>query len=80
MVADLVLYLARQLVTEPDAVRIEESDGPQGELVLQLYVADEDRGLVIGRGGRMVNALRTIARAAGAREERRVLLDVVDAG
>lgn len=80
MTADLVLYLARQLVSEPDAVRVEEREGPQGELVLELHVAEGDRGMVIGRGGRMVNALRTIARAAGAREDRRVLLDVADAG
>lgn len=80
MTADLVLYLARHLVSEPDAVRVEAREGAEGELVLDLHVADADRGLVIGRGGRMVNALRTIARAAGAREDRRVLLDVADSG
>lgn len=78
MVADLVLYLARQLVTEPEAVRVEESEGPEGELVLRLHVAEDDRGMVIGRGGRMVSALRTIARAAGAREDRRVMLEIVE--
>ena len=78
MVADLVLYLARQLVDEPDAVRVEEADGPDGDLVLRLYVAEGDRGQVIGRGGRMVQALRTIARAAGARDERRVMLEIAD--
>ena len=78
MVADLVIYLARQLVDEPDAVRVEETDGPDGELVLRLHVAEADRGQVIGRGGRMVQALRTIARAAGARDERRVMLEIAD--
>ena len=78
MVAELVLYLARQLVTDPDAVRLEQSEGPEGELVLQLHVAEDDRGMVIGRGGRMVQALRTIARAAGAREDRRVVLEIVE--
>lgn len=78
MVSDLVLYLARQLVTEPDAVQLEESEGPEGELVIRLHVADADRGLIIGRGGRMVQALRTIARASAAREDRRVMLEIVE--
>ena len=61
-----------------NAVRVEESEGPEGELVLRLHVAEDDRGMVIGRGGRMVSALRTIARAAGAREDRRVMLEIVE--
>ena len=77
-VSDLVLYLVRQLVNEPDAVRLEEAEGEEGELVLRLHVAEGDRGLVIGRRGRMVQALRTIARAAGARQERRVLLEIAE--
>jgi predicted RNA-binding protein YlqC (UPF0109 family) len=78
MTADLVLYLARQLVDQPDVVRVEEVDGPGGELVLRLHVADEDRGMVIGRRGRMVQALRTIVRASGSRHDRRVLLEIAD--
>jgi uncharacterized protein len=77
--ADLVLYLARRLVEEPDSVRVEELEGSDGELVLRLHVAEGDRGLVIGRRGRTVQALRTIARAAGARRDRRVLLEIADA-
>ena len=79
MPADLVLYLARRLVEEPDSVRVDELEGPEGELVLRLHVAEGDRGLVIGRRGRTVQALRTIARAAGARRDRRVLLEIADA-
>lgn len=79
MTADLVLYLARQLVSDPEAVRVEEREGPDGELLLELHVADADRGLVIGRGGRMVQAMRTIARAAAARDDRRVRLEIVEA-
>jgi predicted RNA-binding protein YlqC (UPF0109 family) len=78
MVGDLVLYLAQQLVDDRDAVRLEETEGSEGELVLKLHVADADRGVVIGRRGRMISALRTIARAAGARHDRRVLLEIVD--
>ena len=77
MTADLVAFLARQLVDEPDAVRVEEVD--EGDaLVLRLHVAEADRGKVIGRRGRMVQALRTIVRAAGARDDRRVLLEIAD--
>ena len=78
MVSDLVLYLARQLVDEPEAVRIEQTEGEDGELFLRLHVAEADRGQVIGRGGRMVQALRTIARAAGARDDRRIMLEIAD--
>ena len=76
---DLVLYLAQRLVSEPDAVRIEELDGPDGELVLRLHVAEGDRGMIIGRRGRTVQSLRILARAAGARRDRRTMLEIADA-
>jgi predicted RNA-binding protein YlqC (UPF0109 family) len=72
---ELVAYLVRQLVDEPDAVRVEQLER-DGDLVLLLHVAQDDVGKVIGRHGRTVRALRTIARAAGARAERRVLLEI----
>jgi predicted RNA-binding protein YlqC (UPF0109 family) len=75
--ADLVLYLARKIVEDPEAVRIEEVES-DGDLVLRLHVAERDRGKVIGRRGRMVQSLRTLARAAGARSDRRVLLEIVE--
>jgi uncharacterized protein len=74
--ADLVEDLARQLVDAPDAVRVEEVERDDA-LVLQLYVAEDDLGKVIGRGGRIARALRTVARASGARDDRRVLLEIV---
>jgi uncharacterized protein len=77
MSADLLDYLARQLVDEPDAVRVERVDGDD-ELVLRLHVADDDRGKVIGRQGRIARALRTVVRASAVREGRRVRLDIVD--
>jgi uncharacterized protein len=76
--AELLEYLARQLVDEPDAVRVEQEDGPEDELVLRLCVADADRGKVIGRQGRIARALRTVVRAGAARERRRVRLEIVD--
>ena len=77
MSAELVEYLARRLVDEPDAVRVEEQE-QEGELVLQLHVAQDDVGKVIGRQGRIARALRTVVRAAATREDRRVLLEIVE--
>ena len=69
--------LARRLVDEPDEVRVDQAE-EDGELVLRLYVAEADRGKVIGRQGRIARALRTIVRASAARERRRVRLEIVD--
>jgi len=76
-VAELLEDLARRLVDDPDAVRVEEVDD-DGVLVLRLHVAEADRGKVIGRQGRIARALRTIVRAGAARENRRVQLEIVD--
>lgn len=74
---ELLEYLARQLVDEPDAVRVEEiHDGD--DLVLRLHVAEGDVGKVIGRQGRIARALRTVVRAAAVREQRRVLVEIAD--
>jgi uncharacterized protein len=75
--SELLGYLARQLVDEPEAVRVEELDEPDA-LVLRLHVAEADLGKVIGRQGRIARALRTIVRAASAREGRRVVLEIAD--
>jgi predicted RNA-binding protein YlqC (UPF0109 family) len=75
---ELLEYLARALVDDEGAVRVESFEEDDGSLVLELHVAEDDVGKVIGRGGRTVNALRTVIRAAAVRDGRRVLLDVVD--
>jgi predicted RNA-binding protein YlqC (UPF0109 family) len=75
--AELVEFLARQLVDDPDAVRVERVER-DGDLVLQLHVAPDDVGKVIGRHGRTVRALRTVVRATGVREQRRVLLEIAE--
>ena len=75
--AELLTYLAKQLVDEPDAVRVEEDEGPD-EVIYRLYVAPDDVGKVIGRKGRIARALRTIVRAGGARTRKRVHLEIVD--
>jgi len=74
---ELLEYLARQLVDEPDAVRVVEIDDGD-DLVLRLHVAEGDIGKVIGRQGRIARALRTVVRAAAVREQRRVLVEIAD--
>ena len=74
---ELLEYLARQLVDEPDAVRVEEIDDGD-DLILRLHVAEDDVGKVIGRQGRIARALRTVVRAAAVREQRRVLVEIAD--
>jgi predicted RNA-binding protein YlqC (UPF0109 family) len=76
-VAELLAYLARQLVDEPDAVRVETAE-EDGTVVLRLHVAQDDIGKVIGRQGRLARALRGIVRASAARPHQRVLLEIVE--
>ena len=75
---ELLAYLARALVDEPDAVEVERFEEEDGTVVLELAVADDDYGKVIGRGGRTAHALRTVVKAAAVKEQRRVLVDIVD--
>jgi len=75
--AELLAELARRLVDDPDAVYVEEIER-DGAHVLQLHVAKDDVGKVIGRQGRIARALRTIVRAGAAREGRRVVLEIAD--
>jgi predicted RNA-binding protein YlqC (UPF0109 family) len=77
-VRELLEFLARALVDTPDQVKIEEFEEDDGTLVLELTVADDDYGKVIGRGGRTANALRLVVKAAAVKEDRRVLVDIVD--
>ena len=75
--AEIVEYLARRLVDEPNAVRVEQVDRDDAT-VLQLWVAPDDVGKVIGRQGRIARALRTVVRASAARDERRVMLEIME--
>ena len=75
--AELVAYLAKQLVDAPDAVRVEEVE-EEDAIVIRLHVAPDDIGKVIGRQGRIARALRQVVRAAGAGERRRVHLEIVE--
>jgi len=75
---ELLEYLAQGLVDRPEEVSVEQFEEDDGTVVLELCVADEDYGKVIGRGGRTAQALRTVVKAAAVNEKRRVLLDIVD--
>ena len=75
---ELLEFLARSLVADPDAVEVTEVEEIDGEVVLELEVAEDDLGRVIGRGGRVANALRHVMKAAATREEKRVVVDILD--
>ncbi len=74
---ELLEYLAKSLVTHPDAVRISEVDR-EGRLTLRLEVADDDRGRVIGRSGKTAMAIRTLVGAVAAREGRSVNVEIAE--
>jgi uncharacterized protein len=74
---ELLEFLVRALVEDPEAVVVEELE-EDGDLVYEITVADGDLGRVIGKGGRVANAIRTIAKAAAVRIDRRVIVDILD--
>jgi uncharacterized protein len=76
-VTELLEFLVKALVEEPDAVEVEELE-EDGDLIYEISVAEGDLGRVIGKGGRVANAIRTIAKAAAVRIDRRVIVDILD--
>jgi predicted RNA-binding protein YlqC (UPF0109 family) len=74
---ELLEYLAKSLVEDPDSIEVEELE-EDGDLVLEVTAAEDDLGRLIGRGGRVANALRAVMRAAATREGRRVIVDIID--
>jgi predicted RNA-binding protein YlqC (UPF0109 family) len=70
-------YIARSIVDDPDSVRI-ETDRDRRGTTLRLHVAPDDMGKVIGRRGRVAQSIRTLVRAAGAKEGAEVNVDIVD--
>ena len=75
---ELLEQLVRHLVADPRAVSVEQFEEDDGTIVLELSVAPDDYGRIIGRGGRTANALRTVVKAAAVRQQKRVLVDIVD--
>lgn len=75
---ELLEYLARGLVEHPDEVRVTEIQDEDDAIVLELAVAQDDYGSIIGRGGRTAGALRTVVKTAAVKRKRRVFVDIVD--
>jgi uncharacterized protein len=74
---ELIEYIARSLVDHPDAVRVSESGGGS-RIRVELSVAKDDMGRVIGKGGKVANSIRTLLRVAAEREGKQATLDVVE--
>jgi uncharacterized protein len=74
---ELLEFLVKALVEEPEKVVVEELE-EDGDLIYEISVAEGDLGRVIGKGGRIANAIRTIAKAAAVRLDRRVIVDILD--
>ena len=72
---DLILFLAKSLVENPDAVQVTETEGPES-IIIELNVAPEDMGKVIGKQGRIAKAMRTVMRAAATRQDAKVAVEI----
>lgn len=75
---DLLKYLTKSIVTKPDAVRVEETQTAEGFANLRLTVDPEDMGAVIGKGGRIIRALRNLVRVKAIKEGKRVNVELVE--
>ncbi|MDP3386261.1 MAG: KH domain-containing protein [Eubacteriales bacterium] len=73
---ELVEYIAKSLVDNPDAVSVNEVEGSQS-LVIELKVAPEDMGKIIGKQGRIAKALRTLVKAAATKDNKRVIIEII---
>ena len=78
MTRELLEYVGPWLIDNPDAMEITEVEGERGAVVLEIAVDPEDMGKLIGKRGRIIRALRTLARAAGQRDGQSVMVEVVD--
>ena len=73
---ELVEVIAKSLVDHPEAVRVDERQ-EEGQTVLELHVAEDDMGKVIGRKGRIAKAMRTVVKAAATRENTKVTVEII---
>jgi predicted RNA-binding protein YlqC (UPF0109 family) len=76
-VRDLLLWLSKELVEHPEEVRVEAVERDRS-VVLEVTVAPQDTGRIIGRGGKTARAIRTVVEAAGRRQGRRAVVDILD--
>jgi uncharacterized protein len=73
---ELVETLAKALVDKPDEVRINETEG-ESVIILEINVADDDVGKIIGKEGRIANAIRTVVKAAAAKQKKKVTVEII---
>lgn len=76
MMGELVEYIAKSLVDYPDLVTVNEVEGSQS-LIVELKVAPDDMGKVIGKQGRIAKAIRTVVKAAATKENKRVIVEII---
>ena len=74
---ELIEYIAKSLVDQPDAVKVMEVEGERTS-VIELSVANEDMGMIIGKQGRTVTAMRTLLNAAGMKQKKRTILEIIE--
>lgn len=73
---ELVEYLVKALVDEPEMVKVEDREN-EGEVIIEITVAPDDMGKVIGKQGRIAKSIRTVAKAAAARQGKKVVVDIL---
>ncbi len=73
---ELLEFIAKSMVTNPDAIEVKETE-KENVVVLELHVAQEDMGKVIGKQGRIAKAIRTVVKAAASRESKKVVVEIV---
>ncbi len=74
---ELIEYIAKSLATKPDEVVVSEETNDEGQIVIKLQVADEDKGKIIGRQGRVAQAMRVILRVRAVKDETRANLEIL---
>ena len=74
---ELILYIVKSIVSNPDAVSVEEGGMREEAVIYNLKVADEDKGLVIGKHGKVAKALRTVVKTAANRQGKRINIDII---
>ena len=74
---DLILYIVKNIVSKPDEVRVEDGGERDGAKVYNLIVAEEDKGFVIGRQGRVAKALRLIVKTAALKDDMKINIDII---
>lgn len=74
---ELIEFIAKNIADNPDEVRVEEEEGEDGRIIFRLIVAEDDKGKVIGREGRVAQAMRTLLRVAAVKRGARAVLEIV---